>query len=94
MTVYNLLMESFYYDGDGFTIVDVTSEIRTFGSYNLAVDCLERAIKEEIDNGKYTQNMLVRDGDDYACFSDEVYGDEGANRTLYRLTIYEREIES
>ena len=91
MTVYNLLMESFYYDGDDFVINDVASEIHSCGNNKTAKRYLENAIKDKLTDGKYTEDMLVRDGDDYACFQDKV---DGNPRILYRLTIYEREIES
>ena len=86
MVVYNLLMESFYYDGDDFVIVDVHSEIHSCSTFDKAKEIMEESISEELD-GKYTEDMLIRDGDDYAVFND----DNG--RTLYRLTIYERELE-
>lgn len=86
MTVYNLLMESFYYDGDDFVIEDVQSEIHSCSTWDKAKEIMEKSIAEELE-GRYTKDMLIRDGDDYAVFMDDI------DRTLYRLTIYERELE-
>ena len=90
MKVYNLLMESFYYDGDDFVIEDVHTEIHSCSSFETAKSIMENAIAEEL-SGKYTEDMLIRDGDDYAVFKDSVGCDD--ERTLYRLTIYERELD-
>lgn len=86
MKVYSVLFESSYENED------VHSSISAFDSREKALACLEKALADEIAEGRYTEDevadRLVRDGDDRFCF----YHDDAKSEWKFRCTVYENEV--
>lgn len=88
--IYVLTMVSHYWDGDGFVLEYTSHCVRVYATRRGALAAMERAIMEELEDGRYTSDQLSGPSDAYAEFTDNV---NGLRRPLYTLEITEQDIE-
>ena len=90
MKIYNVLIESLYYDGDDFVLADTNTEVYSFSTQEKAISFLDGARNEVLEENPSITNVY-QDGADYVALYEEF---DGCERIAYKITIYEVELDS